>query len=178
MPALVKSDSAVLDGEIVCLDDDGKPSFTQLQHILQPKRATRNRSHPAHFIAFDLLYFGGRSVMKGPLLKRKSRLSNILNPTELIQACEFVETEGTAFFQATCELGLEGIMAKEKSSTYLPGIRSPSALLRKNSRQSKRPTDFKTILLVLCSYSYGLDKACPFGERWALVRLVIIEVSS
>ena len=116
MPALVKSDSAVLDGEIVCLDDDGNPSFTQLQHILQPKRATRNRSHPAHFIAFDLLYFGGRSVMKGPLLKRKSRLADALTPTELIQACEFVEAEGTAFFQATCELGLEGIMAKENSS--------------------------------------------------------------
>ena len=58
--------------------------------------------------------------MKEPLLKRKSRLSNILNPTELIQAFEFVETEGTAFFQATCELGLAGIMAKEKSSIYLP----------------------------------------------------------
>ena len=56
MPALVKSDAAVLDGEIVCLDDDGKPSFTRLSHILQFKRATRNRSHPAHFIAFDLLY--------------------------------------------------------------------------------------------------------------------------
>ena len=178
MPALVKSDSAVLDGEIVCLDDDGKPSFTRLQQILQSKRVTRNRSHPAHFIAFDLLYSGGRSVMKEPLLKRKSHLRDILDPTELIQACEFIEAEGTAFFKATCDLGLKGIMAKEKSSTYLPGIRSPSALLRKNSRQSQRPTDFKTILLVLCSYSYGLGKACPFAERWALVRPVIIEVSS
>ncbi len=118
MPELVKSSAAVLDGEIVCLDDDGKPSFTRLQHILQSKRATRNRSHPAHFIAFDLLYSGGRSVMKEPLLKRKSRLINILNPTELIQACEFVETEGTAFFQATCELGLEGIMARRKAARH------------------------------------------------------------
>ena len=56
MPALVKSDSAVLDGEIVCLDDDGKPSFARLQSILQSKRVTRNRNHPAHFIAFDMLY--------------------------------------------------------------------------------------------------------------------------
>ncbi len=116
--------------------------------------------------------------MKEPLTDRKTRLHELLQTTELIQACEFIEGDGTAFFQATCELGLEGIMAKEKSSTYLPGIRSPSALLRKNSRQSQRPTDFKTILLVLCSYSYGLGKACPFAERWALVRLVIIEVSS
>ena len=94
MPALVKSDATVLDGEIVCLDDDGKPSFTRLQHILQSKRVTRHRSHPAHFIAFDMLYANGRSVMKEPLLKRKSRLNDTLTPTELIQVCEFVEAEG------------------------------------------------------------------------------------
>ena len=146
MPTLVNSDSVLLDGELVCLDNDGRPSFSRLQHLLQSKRVTRNRSHPAHFIAFDLLYADGRSVMKEPLIDRKSRLQDLLQPTDLIQPCEFVEEDGTAFFQATCELGLEGIMAKERSSIYLPGERSPHWLKIKRIRESE---------FVIGGYSFG-----------------------
>ena len=146
MPTLVNSDSVLLDGELVCLDDDGHPSFSRLQHLLQSKRVTRNRSHPAHFIAFDLLYADGRSVMKEPLIDRKSRLHELLQTTELIQACEFIEDDGTAFFQATCDLGLEGIMAKEKSSIYTPGQRSPHWLKIKRVRESE---------FVIGGYSFG-----------------------
>ena len=124
----LKSDNVVLDGEIVCLDEQNRPSFSRLQQRLQSKRVARPRINPAHFIAFDLLYIKGRSVMKEPLLERKNQLQQVLDPTELVQLCEFEEEEGTALFQATCDLGLEGIMAKDKSSPYLPGKRSPSWL--------------------------------------------------
>ncbi len=122
----VKADGVLLDGEIVCLDEQNRPSFSRLQQRLQSKRVARPRINPAHFIAFDILYIKGQSVMKQPLMDRKNLLGEVLNPTELIQACLFVEDEGEPFFQATCELGLEGIMAKDKSSPYLPGRRSPA----------------------------------------------------
>jgi len=104
----VKDDGVLLDGEIVCLDEQNRPSFSRLQQRLQSKRVARPRINPAHFIAFDILYVKGKSVMKQPLMDRKNLLNEVLNPTELIQACEFVEDEGEPFFQATCDLGLEG----------------------------------------------------------------------
>jgi len=133
----LKSDSVVLDGEIVCLDQDNRPSFSRLQQRLQSKRVSRPRINPAHFIAFDVLYVKGRSVMREPLWERKYLLPQVLDPTELVQICEFIEDEGTAFFQATCDLGLEGIMAKDKSSLYLPGKRSPAWLKVKRVRESE-----------------------------------------
>ena len=146
MPSQVKSDSVVLDGEIVCLDEDNRPSFARLQTRIQAKKIGLRRSHPVHFIAFDLLYTGGRSVMKEPLVKRKNRLHEVLTATEIVQACEFVEADGMAFFQATCDLGLEGIMAKEKSSIYIPGQRSPHWLKIKRVRESE---------FVIGGYSFG-----------------------
>jgi DNA ligase D-like protein (predicted ligase) len=155
MPQLVNSDSVVLDGEIVCLDEENRPSFSRLQQRLQSKRVSRPRINPAHFIAFDVLYVKGRSVMKEPLIQRKKRLSEVLQPTELIQACEYVEAEGTAFFQATCELGLEGIMAKDKSSTYLPGKRTPHWLKVKRVRESE---------FVVGGYSFGGNRKELFSS--------------
>ena len=155
MPELLKSDSVLLDGEIVCLDEENRPSFSRLQQRLQSKRVNRPRINPAHFIAFDLLYVKGRSVMKEPLVQRKKRLNDVLEPTELIQACEFVETEGEAFFQATCELGLEGIMAKEKSSAYLPGKRSTHWLKIKRVRESE---------FVVGGYSFGGNRKELFSS--------------
>ncbi len=137
LPRLVKHDSVVIDGEIVCLDQNSRPSFPLLQKRIQAKKSSRGGANPAHFIAFDLLYTQGRSVMKEPLLKRKERLQSLLTPTELIQPCEFVEADGKAFFQATCDLGLEGIMAKAKSGLYVPGQRSPDWHKIKRVRESE-----------------------------------------
>lgn len=146
MTGQVSSSPVVLDGEIVCLDEQNRPSFSRLQQRLQAKRVGLRRSHPVHFIAFDLLYAQGRSIMKMPLVDRKNRLNQVLQPTECVQACEFVENDGTAFFEATCNLGLEGIMAKEKSSIYIPGQRSPHWLKIKRIRESE---------FVVGGYSFG-----------------------
>ncbi len=146
LPAQVKSTALVLDGEIVCLDDNNHPNFSRLQQRLQAKRVGLKQRNPVNFIAFDLLYANGKSVMKEPLVNRKDRLAKLLTATDVAQPCEFIEGEGTAFYQATCDLGLEGIMAKEKSSLYMPGQRSPYWLKVKRVRESE---------FVIGGYSFG-----------------------
>ena len=79
----------------------------------------------------------------------------MLASTETVQVCEFVETDGTAFFQATCDLGLEGIMAKGKSSIYVPGQRSPHWLKVKRVRESE---------FVIGGYSFGGARKELFGS--------------
>ncbi len=146
MPQQITTDSVILDGEIVCLDDQNRPSFSLLQRRLHSTRPVSRRSRPVNFIAFDLLYSNGVSVMKEALTKRKNLLHQILTPSDQVQASEFVETDGEAFFQATCDLGLEGIMAKDKSSHYLPGRRSPSWQKIKRVRESE---------FVIGGYTFG-----------------------
>ena len=118
-----KDGGTVLDGEIVCLDKEGRPSFSLLQERLAHPNA-RSRNAQANYIVFDVLYVNGMSVMKEPLHRRKARLHQLLPSSELVQPCAYIEREGKAFFHATCQLGLEGIVAKEKSSLYSPGKRS------------------------------------------------------
>jgi ATP-dependent DNA ligase len=61
-----------------------------------------------------------------PLARRKTVLHQVLSPSDFLQACDFVDGEGVAFFEAAAEHGLEGIVAKEKASPYRPGERSPA----------------------------------------------------
>lgn len=137
LPGQVGAGRVVLDGELVCLDLEGHPSFPLLQERLSGPGGRGQRGNPVHFIAFDLLYVEGRSVMGEPLYSRKNRLHEIVRPSEMAQACDFVEGDGLAFFQATCEHGLEGVVAKEKSSLYLPGKRSQYWLKVKRVRESE-----------------------------------------
>ncbi len=148
LPQQVKGNGVVLDGELVCLDEQGHPSFQKLQQRMQrSSRSSRQLPHPpVHYIVFDILFLNGQSVMEEPLWKRKNLLHEILQPGDSAQACEFIEKDGTAFFQATCEYGLEGILAKEKGSLYFPGRRSSSWLKIKRLRES----DF-----VIGGYTFG-----------------------
>ena len=71
LPSRVNAEAAVLDGEFVCLDSSGHPSYTRLQERLRAPGTSLAGSVPVHFIAFDLLYLGGRPVMGEPLVDRK-----------------------------------------------------------------------------------------------------------
>lgn len=137
LPGQVGARGVVLDGELVCLDSDGRPSFPLLQRRLSAAGRRGGRDNPVHFIAFDLLYLEGRSVMAEPLYSRKGRLHEIVRPSDMAQVCDLVDGDGAAFFQATCQHGLEGIVAKEKSSPYLPGRRSRHWLKVKRVRESE-----------------------------------------
>lgn len=155
VPAQVKADRLILDGELVCLDDRGNPSFDKLRRRLEKSNPRDVRRKPVYFIAFDLLYLNGRSMMDQPLYKRKELLSQVLDSSETAVPSEFIENDGQAFFQATCDLGLEGIIAKQKSSMYLPGRRSPIWLKIKRVRESE---------FVVGGYAFGGKKRELFSS--------------
>jgi len=116
----VKAKSAVLDGEIVALDGEGRSSLPLLEERLRGKRG------PLTYQVFDILYLEGASLMHQPLARRKTTLHQVVSASDFLQACDFVDGDGIAFFEAAAEHGLEGIVAKEKASPYHPGKRSPA----------------------------------------------------
>ena len=146
LPKQVTGQGMILDGELVCLDDRGHPSFARLQQRLRRTGNRVSRSNRVQYVAFDVLYVNGSSVMGEPLFERKNILHQLLAPSEIAQACEFIENDGEAFFQATCELGLEGIVAKDKSSLYFPGKRSRNWWKVKRVRESE---------FVIGGYTFG-----------------------
>jgi bifunctional non-homologous end joining protein LigD len=110
--------SAVLDGEIVALDADGKPDFPLLCERLLMGRA----SIPLTFMAFDLLGVEGREVMRLPYSERRALLEQLnLNDSEWRTPQAF--DDGDALWNAICEHELEGVVAKRRSSRYVPGER-------------------------------------------------------
>jgi bifunctional non-homologous end joining protein LigD len=112
----------ILDGEAVVLDDQGRSDFNLLQRSLGG-RGGRETSRDAIFMAFDVLYFDGHDYTKTELLARR-RLLEALLPFEFsgaIRLSEEADADGAALFQAACEHGLEGIIAKDKNSLYRPG---------------------------------------------------------
>ena len=109
---------AVLDGEVVVVDDQGRPDFERLQNY-----GKTGSGHLIYYV-FDLLYFKGHDLTGLPLLHRKELLKNILPSLPKIRFSDHVKNEGVLFFQAAAHKGLEGIIAKQALSTYEPGKRS------------------------------------------------------
>ncbi len=109
---------AVLDGEIVVVDDRGHPDFQMLQDY--------QKSGSGHLIyyVFDLLHFGGRDLTKLPLIRRKELLKKILPSSPNIKFSDHIAEEGVLFFRVVKEKGLEGIIAKQSQSAYRVGRRS------------------------------------------------------
>ncbi|HUH08804.1 MAG TPA: non-homologous end-joining DNA ligase [Egibacteraceae bacterium] len=121
--------NAVLDGEIVALDEAGRPSFQRLQqrmHVRDERALRRLREHsPVHYMAFDLLAVDGESLVGLPLRDRLARLDEVVVPGERLRRSEPVAADGIALFEAARSQGLEGLIAKRASSPYRPGRRSP-----------------------------------------------------
>lgn len=122
-PAIAESlatfgSEALLDGEIVVVDDRGEPDFQLLQEY--PKAG---RGHLLYYV-FDLLHLAGRDLTHLPLLQRKALLRQILPPLPNVRFSDHVAAEGTLFFQAVKARGLEGIVAKHAQSPYRMGRRS------------------------------------------------------
>lgn len=102
--------SAILDGEVICLDPRGVSRFNALL----------NRKGQPIFYAFDLLWLDGKDLRQSPLLDRKDRLCALLqsaNCAQIIYA-QHIETEGKRFFKEICAMDLEGIVAKRKLGIY------------------------------------------------------------
>ena len=128
----------VLDGEVVALDETGRPSFQRLQQRakltrgLDIRQATVNI--PVTFYAFDLLAAEGFDLRPLPLVVRKQLLRKLLAPAGAIRFLDHFEGEGEVLYQQVQKLGLEGILAKQANSPYRAG-RSP-AWLKIRTRQS------------------------------------------
>lgn len=109
---------AVLDGEVVVVDDQGRPDFELLQNY-----GKSGNGHLLYYV-FDLLYFMGHDLTGLPLQRRKELLKNILPSLPKIRFSEHVAREGALFFRAAAQKGLEGIIAKQAMSSYEAGKRS------------------------------------------------------
>jgi bifunctional non-homologous end joining protein LigD len=114
----LEAESAVIDGEIVALDAQARPSFQALQH---------RSSHPQSqilFYAFDLLHLNGRTFLTDRLEKRRAKLSSIVGATGPLRRLEELTGSASRVVQAVRALGLEGVIAKRWDSCYQPGERS------------------------------------------------------
>ena len=119
---------AVLDGEIVMLDESGRPSFEQLQprmHVASDSVARRLASErPAVIMLFDLLWLDGHSTMGLPYTDRRALLEQLALAGPTWQTPPATRGGGAAVLRTARDLGLEGVVAKRLDSPYLPGKRS------------------------------------------------------
>jgi bifunctional non-homologous end joining protein LigD len=119
---------AVLDGEIVAIDDQGVPSFQRLQermHVSDRRTAADKAARvPACWFAFDLLYLDGGSTMGLPWTKRRAQLESLGLTGPSWATPPSFPGEGDATLAAARDRGLEGVVAKRLDSAYVPGARS------------------------------------------------------
>jgi bifunctional non-homologous end joining protein LigD len=115
---------AIVDGEVIALGDDGEPDFALLQDRIRRRKDVRPAVGGLVYQVFDLLWLDGRSMLDLPLVERKTALRSILRDDPRVRLSEHVDERGVAFFEAAKVRGLEGIMAKDRRSPYLPGARS------------------------------------------------------
>jgi bifunctional non-homologous end joining protein LigD len=112
-------ESALIDGEVVVLQENGVSSFAELQNAFQ-----ENAKRPLAYFAFDLLHLDGHNLRNLPLIERKQILKRILRAGgagETIRLSEDIAGGGAAIFRKACELGTEGIVSKRADSKYSPG---------------------------------------------------------
>jgi len=121
--------NAVLDGEIVAMGEDGRPSFQLLQQRMHLRDTTAvdraRRRSPVSYIVFDVLAADGRPLVDLALDDRLAVLDDLLVPGGPVVRSQAVPGEGRALYDAVTGQGLEGIVAKKRTSRYLPGRRSP-----------------------------------------------------
>ncbi len=124
----ISAHHAVVDGEIVAWGEENVPAFDALRpRLFRPDEPiTRSRRAPLMFQMFDLLELNGRWLLHYPLFERRNLLHERLQPNRYAAAADFVREDGIAFFEAVVTHKLEGIIAKDKLSQYLPGKRSPA----------------------------------------------------
>jgi bifunctional non-homologous end joining protein LigD len=149
----IEANEAIIDGEVVALDPEGRPDFSLLQDrtgLRGLEQATRRRSPhaprltseeraaiPLAYMAFDLLYLDGRSLVDVPLEERKRVLRRVLRPHGMVRYASHVAGDGTTFTQMAAERGLEGVVAKRRDSPYQPGKRTRDWLKIKLRREQE-----------------------------------------
>ncbi len=124
IPQHLAARTAILDGEVVALDEQGRPSFSLMQQRTGVgeggRRIRRTRDDiPVVYYAFDLLYLDGYSLMRADLEERKDLLASILQPRDNLRFSDHYVGRGLDLFHAAAARGLEGIVAKQRRSCYV-----------------------------------------------------------
>lgn len=131
--------SAVIDGELVVFDEEGRPSFGRLQQRLHlssgPVVARRAREYPASYLVFDVLYLEGRSTLALPYDERRRLLEGLhLEGARVATPPAFTNVAGSDLLRVSRERGLEGLVVKRRDSPYAPGQRNGAWIKVKNFR--------------------------------------------
>ncbi len=132
---------ALLDGEVVAFDDDGRPDFQRLQarmHLASESAVRRRMTDtPATYVAFDVLHLNGHSTLALPYEDRRKLLEKLPLAGDglLVPSAHF--GDGAALLDLTRERGLEGLLAKRRDSAYAPGTRSKAWVKVKNVRSTE-----------------------------------------
>ena len=154
----VKSNRAILDGEIVVLEK-GLPSFELLQYRFGANDPIQirmlSRRMPTTYIAFDLLHLNGGDLVNIPLTERRQKLAKIVENVPHMLLSQFVPSHGKSYFKNALKLGFEGVMAKKADSVYQIGTRSEDWLKLKQ---------VKTLDCIVAGYTLGAgSRSSSFG---------------
>jgi DNA primase len=116
---LLSARNAILDGEVVVLDERGAADRNELQRDIDAGRTDR-----LLYYVFDLLYVDGIDLRSVPLIERKRLLARVLNvlPMRRIRLAGHVEGDGPAVFERACEMQIPGIVSKKRGSAYRAGM--------------------------------------------------------
>jgi bifunctional non-homologous end joining protein LigD len=112
-------EGAILDGEVVVLEESGQSSFALLQAAFE-----EGAKHPLNFFAFDLLHLNGHNLRQEPLVERKRILSQLLDTLpehEVVRYNQHIESDGAHILDEACKLGAEGIVSKRSDGAYING---------------------------------------------------------
>ncbi len=140
--------TCVLDGELMILKE-GKPDFYEIQKRSlmsnQFKISLLSKKYPATFIAFDILYYDNKDLTFMPLMERKKYLEKAFRESDRLAVSRYIEENGIGLYTIAEQQDLEGIVAKKRSSIYIPGKRSKDWIKIKNLKDA----DF-----VVCGYIF------------------------
>ncbi|MBS1625250.1 MAG: DNA ligase D [Bacteroidetes bacterium] len=141
---------AVVDGEIVVVDDKGLPRFNALQNWRSEADGV------LIYYVFDIMWLDGRDLTQLPLADRHTILASVMPRKEsIIRMSETFDLEGGDFFDAIRRMGMEGIMAKRKDSTYQPDGRSGDWMKIKSNRRQE---------MVIGGYTINEGTSKPFSS--------------
>jgi bifunctional non-homologous end joining protein LigD len=148
----------ILDGEIIALGSDGRPSFNALQNRIgaatDAEIAGAERRAPAVFFCFDLLHLHGRNLRGLPYDERRALLHALVRPSAHLQLLH-ADEDGVALYAAALETGFEGVVAKRRASIYRPGQRSADWLKVKATSSAE---------FVIGGFSKGKGERERFGS--------------
>ena len=159
----VAAQRAVIDGEIVALARDGRPSFQALQH-----RSTHAKDQII-FYAFDLLHLNGKDLTSQPLSKRRAQLPKLIEGNSTIRLTADLPGAVNEIVEALRAAGVEGVIAKRRGSTYQPGERSGDWVKLKLEKQQEfviggyRPDGSTSLDALLVGFYEG--KALQFAGK-------------